>query len=236
MKGDECAYRDFAMDTASDLVSAVSVSGQVKGAPQQPEVASDGDASVVGQVWDQEAAMQADPEAYRHYFDFYLKYYTQKFTRGTGSGAVGPPPPLQQHGDQPIANPHSGSALETCVVPDDGNGDSVLPLPEFDKTCRPPELSPFAAAEKMKKPWPHPPNVADSVGANSHGGDGIPRPPTSAPREPGPKARFNYVPRRNAALEQALAVKNKLNEARAQQMREEFRRNALVAYDCSDSE
>merc|ERR1712098_669301 len=35
----------------------------------------------IGDVMDQADAMQADPEAYKQYFDFYLKYYTSKYAQ-----------------------------------------------------------------------------------------------------------------------------------------------------------
>merc|ERR1712098_8366 len=35
----------------------------------------------IGDVMDETDAMQADPEAYKQYFDFYLKYYTQKYAQ-----------------------------------------------------------------------------------------------------------------------------------------------------------
>merc|ERR1711952_258358 len=35
-------------------------------------------------------AMAADPEAYKQYFDFYLKYYTQKYAQ---HGVTSEPPP-----------------------------------------------------------------------------------------------------------------------------------------------
>ena len=47
----------------------------------------------VGDVMSQTEAMQADPEAYKKYFDFYLKYYTSKYAQhGVGPEDTAPPP------------------------------------------------------------------------------------------------------------------------------------------------
>jgi len=45
----------------------------------------------IGDVMDETDAMQADPEAYKQYFDFYLKYYTQKYAQH-GVSVDAPPP------------------------------------------------------------------------------------------------------------------------------------------------
>jgi len=74
---DECLYReaqDCLMIESSDKMATgteaiISQSGIEAGAPSVGEVLSHAD------------AMQADPEAYKKYFDFYLKYYTSKYAQ-----------------------------------------------------------------------------------------------------------------------------------------------------------
>ena len=210
MKADECLYREPSdcLDLAKDLAVAATNGGQKEEVKQEHEEGVED----VGQVWDQEDAMQADPAAFRQYFDFYLNYYTQKYARQAG-GSSGPlVPPCHS-----LPPPPAGIPIKPAE-------ESAIPLPEFDQRLKP-DLSPFAVVNKGKQLAPpprQPPPPANK--------------PPLVPREPGPRSRFNYVPMRSAALEQALSVKNKLNEARAQKMREELRKSALVAYDDSDSE
>ena len=64
------------------------------------EKAADSEASSkpveLGEVMSQTEDMQSDPEAYKKYFDFYLKYYTSKYAKHgvspEDSASVVPPP------------------------------------------------------------------------------------------------------------------------------------------------
>jgi len=55
----------------------------------------------IGDVLSQTDAMQADPEAYKQYFDFYLKYYTSKYAQQGASPNL----------SQPLPNAFAGSAI-----------------------------------------------------------------------------------------------------------------------------
>ena len=73
----------------------------VKDAPPKPNDPSAGDPTL-GDVLSQTDAMQADPEAYKQYFDFYLKYYTSKYAQ---QGVA----PDQS---QSLPNPFAGNATQ----------------------------------------------------------------------------------------------------------------------------
>ncbi len=242
MKADECVYR------------APADSFQL---PAEQRKGEEGEM----ETGEQKDAQDANPEAFGQYFDFYLNYYTQKFAR-EGGGATSVSASPQQRGDTAAQLPRVTSSAGTGTSPAVGitssavnvtssavgvtssagsvssataPGDSVLPPPEFG-VIHPPDLSPFAAVGSNKNK--HRTAVAahrDSAQAmDIGGGDGSKnQSPVSA--HPG-RTRYTSVPLRNAALEQALAVKNKLNAVRAQKLREELRQSALVAYDNSDSE
>jgi len=220
MKADECVYRAPAdcFDPARDLPAERKIKEE-----------DETEGRSLGEVWEQEAQMEADPEAFRHYFDFYLNYYTQKFARQTGGAPL--VPPIQQNDGGRAGELRSRGASSAAISPPNFS----IPPPEFEQTLlQPPELSPFAAtAAGANKPkhWPHPPPVnRASLNGREHGNQ------DQLPASSHPRARLSSVPKRNTALEQALAVKNKLNEARAQKIREELRKSALVAYEDSDSE
>ncbi len=243
MKADECVYRApaDAFQPASDLPTRKGEDGETEMGEQE------------------EAAEDANPEAFGQYFDFYLNYYTQKFAREGGSVTAGP----KQHGDtsgqlsRVTSSAGNGStSLDVGITSSAGNvtssavgiassaesvssaeapGDSVLPPPEFG-VIHPLDLSPFAAVGSNKSK--HRPPVAahrDSSQAMDigSGDESKNQRPVSSQTA---RTRYTSVPLRNAALEQALAVKNKLNAVRAQKLREELRQSALVAYDDSDSE
>ncbi len=227
MKADECVYRapaDAFQPAAGNL----------------PERKGEEGDTNVGEL---ESAEDANPEAFGQYFDFYLNYYTQKFARESGGVNAG----QKQHGDTAAQLPRvtssagNGSTSSAVgVTPLAGSvssatapGDSALPPPEFG-VIHPPDLSPFSAVGSNKSKH-RPPVFAhndSSQAMDIGGGDGSKnqRPVSSG------RTRYTSVPLRNAALEQALAVKNKLNAVRAQKLREELRQSALVAYDDSDSE
>ncbi len=246
MKADECVYRSpaDAFQPATDLPQSKGEKGEME-------------------IGEQEAVEDANPETFGQYFDFYLNYYTQKFARESG-GATSVSASPQQRVDtaaqlsRVTSSAGSGSTSSAVgVTSSAGNGStssavgitslagsvssaeapraSVLPPPEFD-VIHPPDLSPFAAVGSNKsKHWPSVAAHKDSAQAMDIGGeDGSKnqRPVSSQPS----RTRYTSVPLRNAALEQALAVKNKLNAVRAQKLREELRQSALVAYDDSDSE
>jgi len=59
------------------------------------------DTPTLGDVLSQTDAMQADPDAYKQYFDFYLKYYTSKYAQQ----GVNPEQTSQAH-----TNPYAGLA------------------------------------------------------------------------------------------------------------------------------
>ncbi len=242
MRADECVYRApaDAFQPAGDLPERKGEEGETEVGEQE------------------KAAEDANPEAFGQYFDFYLNYYTQKFSRESGAVAASSP---QQRVDtaaqlsrvtssagngstSPAVGVTSSAGNVTSPAVDvtssagsfssaEASRDSVLPPPEFG-VIQPPDLSPFAAVGTNKSK--HRPPVAahkDSAQAmDIGGGDGSKnqRPVSSG------RTRYTSVPLRNAALEQALAVKNKLNAVRAQKLREELRQSALVAYDDSDSE
>jgi hypothetical protein len=228
MKADECQYRDPTDgfdDDVSNTTAAGGDSQRIKTDVKQEEEER-GEMMDVGQVWDQEAAMQADPAAYREYFDFYLRYYTQKYARQTaGLCSQPPPPPYGKTGLSSLppatSSIHSQPIAAPAPPPPSVSDAGTIPLPVFEQGLLQPDLSPFAAVtNKGKTPRPPQPQPAAAT----------------APREHCPRVRGGFVPKRSAALEHALTVKNKLNEVRAQQMREELRKSSLVAYDDSDSE
>jgi hypothetical protein len=244
MKADECVYRApaDAFQTAGDLPERKGGEGETE-------------------VGEQEAVEDANPEAFGQYFDFYLNYYTQKFAKESG-GATSVSASPQQRCDTSAQLPRVTSSAGNVTSPavgitsSAGNvtssavgvtssagsvssaeapGDSVLPPPEFG-VIHPPDLSPFAAVGSNKSK--HRPAVAahrDSAQAMDMGGADGSKNQRPVSSQSG-RTRYTSVPLRNAALEQALAVKNKLNAVRAQKLREELRQSALVAYDDSDSE
>ncbi len=243
MRADECVYRApaDAFQTAGDLPERKGEEGEMEVGEQEKD------------------ARDANPEAFGQYFDFYLNYYTQKFSRESGGVTAGP----KQHGDaaaqlsrvtSSAGNGSTSSAVRVppsagnvtspavgvtssagSVSPVEASRDSLLPPPEFDAT-QPPDLSPFAAVGSNKsKHWPSVAAHKDSSQAMDIGGADGSKNQRPVSSQSG-RTRYTSVPLRNAALEQALAVKNKLNAVRAQKLREELRQSALVAYDDSDSE
>ncbi len=259
MRADECVYRApaDAFQPATDLPEKKGAEGETN----------------VGEL---ESAEDANPEAFGQYFDFYLNYYTQKFSRESGGVTAGP----KQHGDTAAQLPRvtssagngstssavgvtssAGNVTSSAVGVTSSAGnvtssavgvtgttsagsvssaeaprDSVLPPPEFDVMIHPPDMSPFAAVGSNKSK--HRSSVAahkDSSQAMDIGGENGSKNQRPVSSQSG-RTRYTSVPLRNAALEQALAVKNKLNAVRAQKLREELRQSALVAYDDSDSE
>ena len=61
----------------------------------------------LGDIMGETDAMASDPEAYKQYFDFYLKYYTQKFSQqGVGPALVPGPPPAGHIPDFSVPPPN----------------------------------------------------------------------------------------------------------------------------------
>ena len=78
---------------------------------------SAGDSSVnIGDVMSDTSAMETDPEAYKQYFDFYLKYYTQKYAQQPGQVYRGTEPVLKP-GQVPPAAPPTLSLPPPGVIP-----------------------------------------------------------------------------------------------------------------------
>ena len=68
-KGDDHLFRDEADNFVMEEEK-----------PEQPTKDNTGDLNL-GDIMGETEAMASDPEAYKQYFDFYLKYYTQKFAQ-----------------------------------------------------------------------------------------------------------------------------------------------------------
>merc|ERR1719242_2912783 len=82
-KSDEHLFRDDADDI--HVESKEEMSAPIKTATEPLGV---------GDVMSQTEAMQADPESYKKYFDFYLKYYTTKYAQhGVTQDEAVPQPP-----------------------------------------------------------------------------------------------------------------------------------------------
>ena len=85
-KSDEHLFRDEADDI--HVESKEEISAPIKTATEPLGV---------GDVMSQTEAMQADPESYKKYFDFYLKYYTTKYAQhGVTQDEAVPQPPSAQ--------------------------------------------------------------------------------------------------------------------------------------------
>ena len=71
---------------------------------------ADGDKPRLGDVLSQADAMQADPESYKQYFDFYLKYYTSKYAQqGVDLNNPDPLPNSLTQPPQPAQFPNTSS-------------------------------------------------------------------------------------------------------------------------------
>ena len=81
-KSDEHLFRD----DADCILQGEKVSEN----PSPVDSAAEKKTDSVGDVMSETDAMAADPEAYKQYFDFYLKYYTQKYAQ---HGVTSEPPP-----------------------------------------------------------------------------------------------------------------------------------------------
>merc|ERR1712059_151294 len=108
LKTDDHMYRedqDYVLEDPPDKTETLNVSETVTEAGSPPNID-------VGDVLDQADAMQADPESYKHYFDFYLKYYSAKY-------AQQPPPkggaPLSSFSCPPPSQGPAGTSYPTLV-------------------------------------------------------------------------------------------------------------------------
>ena len=69
----------------------------------------------LGDIMGETDAMASDPEAYKQYFDFYLKYYTQKFSQqGVGPALVPGPPPTGPITDFSVPPPNLTPSSHTA--------------------------------------------------------------------------------------------------------------------------
>ncbi len=258
MRADECVYRapaDAFQPAADAFLPAADLPEGKTEVGEQGEAAEDANPEAFGQYFDfylnyytqkfarESGGVTAGPKQHGG-TAAQLPRVTSSAGNGSTSSAVGVTSSAGNGTSSAVgftSSAGNGSTLSAVGVTSSAGsvssatapGDSVLPPPEFDAT-QPPDLSPFAAVGSNKsKHWPSVAAHRDASQAMDIGGkDG------SKNQRPGSSGRTRYtsVPLRNAALEQALAVKNKLNAVRAQKLREELRQSALVAYDDSDSE
>ena len=171
-----------------------------------------------------EAAMAADPMAYKNYFDFYLKYYTKKIARQTGvssapanvmtfppGGMHLPPPTVLRTRNVPVTLPPAGPPF----------------VPNIH--CQPPPLPRFT----IPPPAPYRPMFS------------VP-PPLSCARpvendNPAPNSTSCQTRLVKTASEQALdATMNENNFVSAKEIKEYIRKSNsltnLAAYGNSDSD
>jgi hypothetical protein len=252
MKADECVYRApaDAFQPATDLPERKGEKGETEVGEQKD--AEDANPEAFGQYFD-------------FYLNYYTQKFAResggvaaesvspqqrgdtaaqlsRVTSTAGSGSTSPAVGVTSSAGNVTSSAGNVTSPAVGVTSSAGSvssveasRDSVLPPPEFD-VIHTPDLSPFAAVGSNKsKHWPPLAAPKDSSQAMDIGGENGSKNQRPVSAQSG-RTRYTSVPLRNAALEQALAVKNKLNAVRAQKLREELRQSALVAYDDSDSE
>ena len=171
----------------------------------------------VGDVMEEADAMQADPEAYKQYFDFYLKYYTQKYAQHGVS--VDAPPPVN----------YSGGIMEQ-------SGRNLMAM---TMTQPPPNHAPnYATPPPRNNTYPLRPHNANTHTPNSIGAQGY-----QFQQKNTGSFSTNFS---NSKVSQSREILNNKNYERAQEIKSNFKKigndtsnkslGSLVQYDMSDSD
>ena len=162
----------------------------------------------VGDVMSETDAMQADPEAYKQYFDFYLKYYTQKYSQQGLSDIqqpMAPTPPIQ-----------------APVMPPAHPGHATLPTTDFSRP--PPNL--------YSTPPPNFPNSRRQCSANNT----FPRTFNNEPFKKENARNFFFEADSSQPIQSKNTENYQAAKQIRADFKENAAPSALVQYDMSDSD
>ena len=164
----------------------------------------------LGEVMSQTEDMQSDPEAYKKYFDFYLKYYTTKYAKHGVSPEDSVPVPPTPKSAPPKANTNTFPKRATQTPP------QHPPLPSFPKNVPPPQHPPSPSFPRNVPPPSMPRTVPPPQKKNFNRENNFPRGPSD----------LGQTNRRNQ--EHAKSIKKQLQTGNPL--------GGLVNYDDSDSD
>lgn len=104
--------------------------------------------------------MTADPEAYKQYFDFYLKYYTQKYAKQP------PPDKFSSLNTPPQSLPSAFTQLKNVLKPPPVSAPNYrVPPPNFDNTSFTPVVSQSWAPPPIRQQNFNPPQPRVNISA-----------------------------------------------------------------------
>ena len=187
-----------------------------------PDLENPGNAVGLGELMSKTEDMQSDPEAYKQYFDFYLKYYTTKYAKHGVSPEDSLPSTPKSDPPKVNTNTFPKRGTPTPSIHRNAPPGQHPPLPSFPKNVPPPQRLPLPSFPRTVPPpqYSQPPSM----------------PGMFPPPQKKNFSRESNFPRAPVDIGQT----NRRNQEQAQNIKKQLKAGnplgGLVDYDDSDSD